>query len=451
MSKTKKKASVFFCQECGHESIKWLGQCPGCSAWNSFVEEPTHPDSGPRGIPASFGTAAEVVPLREVDTSRQKRITTGIGEFDRVLGGGIVPGSVVLVAGDPGIGKSTLMTGLGGMIPDQTVLYVTGEESANQVKLRADRLGVGDSETLILAETRVEDILASAIKIRPDILVVDSVQTLYSSEVSSSPGSVGQVRACAATLIQSAKQYGVATFLVGHVTKDGQIAGPRVLEHMVDTVLYFEGDQHHAYRILRSVKNRFGSTHEIGLFEMASTGLVEISDPSLALMANRSNQSGSAVICPIEGTRPLLVEVQALVTSASYGTPQRSATGIEARRLQMLLAVLEKRVGIRLANEDVFLNVAGGLRIDEPAADLGLVMAVASSHRNQALPNDTLFVGEIGLGGEVRPVPALERRLNEASRLGFRHGIVPSSTVQPVADIGIHPVEDLNQAIDLMF
>lgn len=450
-TKTKKASSVFFCTDCGHESLRWLGRCPGCDAWNTFVEEPTGHVSGPPGIPASAVGAAEVIPLRDVTTTDQTRIETGLGEFDRVLGGGIVPGSVVLVAGDPGIGKSTLMTGLGGLMPDRTILYVTGEESAAQVKLRADRLGVGDSEVFVLAETRVEDILASAIRVRPDVLVIDSVQTLYSSEVSSSPGAVGQVRACAAALIQSAKQHGFATFLVGHVTKDGQIAGPRILEHMVDTVLYFEGDQHHSYRILRSVKNRFGSTHEIGLFEMAAAGLVEIADPSSALIANRSNQSGSAVICPVEGTRPLLVEVQALVTTASYGTPQRSANGVEARRLQMLLAVLEKRAGIRLAGEDVFLNVAGGIRIDEPAADLGLVMAVASSHRNQALPSDTLFVGEIGLGGEVRPVPSVERRLKEASRLGFRHAVIPKTATRPDVEIGTHPVANLNQVIDLMF
>jgi DNA repair protein RadA/Sms len=451
MAKTRKKASVFFCQECGHESVGWLGRCPSCEAWNSLVEEPVEAGSGPPGMAASLKSTAKVVRMQDVEVSSQQRFLTGLGEFDRVLGGGIVPGSVILVAGDPGIGKSTLMTGLGGLMPDRTILYVTGEESVHQVKMRADRLELGESEVFVLAETRVEDILASAIKIRPDILVIDSVQTLYSSEVSSSPGSVGQVRACAAMLIRQAKQHDLATFLVGHVTKDGQIAGPRVLEHMVDTVLSFEGDRHHSYRILRSVKNRFGSTDEIGLFDMAARGLVEIADPSSALIANRSNQSGAAVICPIEGTRPLLLEVQALVTTASYGTPQRSATGVESRRLQMLLAVLEKRAGVRLAGEDVFLNVAGGIRIDEPAADLGVVMAVASSHRNQALPNDTIFVGEIGLGGEVRAVPSLERRLNEASRLGFRHGIGPATAVRPGGDLSFHPVSNLNQAIDLMF
>lgn len=451
MAKTRKRASLFFCQECGHESLKWLGRCPNCESWNSFVEEPTNSDSGPPGVAVSTREGAEAVRLQEVETSVEDRLVTGLGELDRVLGGGIVRGSVVLIAGDPGIGKSTLVTGLAGYLPRRTILYVTGEESARQVKLRADRLSINDAETFILAETRVEDILASAVKIDPDILIIDSVQTLYSSEVTSSPGSVGQVRTCAALLIQSAKQHGYAAFLVGHVTKEGQIAGPRVLEHMVDTVLYFEGDRHVSYRILRSVKNRFGSTHEIGLFDMKSDGLEEISDPSSALIANRSHQSGSAIICPIEGTRPLLVEVQALVTAASYGTPQRSATGVEARRLQMLLAVLEKRAGLRLGGEDVFLNVVGGLRIDEPGADLGLVLSVASSFRNQALPNDTVFIGEIGLGGEIRGVPGLERRLNEAGRLGFRHALTPSSTPRPSVEMNAHPVSDLNQAIDLMF
>jgi DNA repair protein RadA/Sms len=415
------------------------------------VEEPAANDSGPPGVVASRASAAEVVRLQDVEASSDDRLATELAELDRVLGGGIVRGSVVLVAGDPGIGKSTLMTGLAARLPNRTILYVTGEESASQVKLRANRLQIDDADTFVLAETRVEDILAAAVKTAPDILVIDSVQTLYSDQVGSSPGSVGQVRTCAALLIQSAKQYGFATFLVGHVTKDGQIAGPRVLEHMVDTVLYFEGDRHLNYRILRSVKNRFGSTHEIGLFDMGSSGLEEISDPSSALIANRSHQSGSAIICPLEGTRPLLVEVQALVTTANYGTPQRSATGIEARRLQMLLAVLEKRAGVRLAGEDVFLNVVGGLKIDEPAADLGLVMAVVSSHRNQTLPSDTLFVAEIGLGGETRRVPALERRLNEAARLGFRHALIPDASPKPETDLNIHPVADLNKAIDLMF
>jgi len=335
-------------------------------------------------------------------------------------------------------------------IPERKLLYVTGEESPQQTKMRADRLGVSGDSFFVLAETRVEDILAGIVQVDPDIVIIDSVQTLYSSDVSGSPGSVGQVRACTAAIIQAAKQYGIATFVVGHVTKDGQIAGPRVLEHMVDTVLYFEGDRHHSYRILRSVKHRVGSTNEIGLFEMGKSGLEEISDPSSALIANRTSQSGSAVVCPIEGTRPVLVEIQALVTAASYGTPQRSVNGVDSRRLQMLLAVLEKRVGLRLGGEDIFINVAGGLKIDEPGVDLGLALAIVSSHRNQTIPIDTLFIGEVGLGGEVRPVPQVERRLNEAGRLGFKHALVPAASDVGSTNIHVHPVTDLAGAIDLI-
>ncbi len=451
MAKTRKARTVFFCAQCGHESPRWLGQCPACSEWNSFVEEPASDAPAPTAAWVRNGTATPVR-LAEVTSVESERIPTGVPEMDRVLGGGIVPGSVILLAGDPGIGKSTLMTELTRFVPGRKLLYVTGEESDRQVKLRAERLDIPLDNFFVLSATRVEDILAATSSVSPDIMVVDSIQTLHTESSSGSPGSVGQVRTCTASLIQWAKDAGAATFIVGHVTKDGQVAGPRILEHMVDTVLYFEGDQHHAYRVLRTTKNRFGSTLEIGLFEMTQTGLKEVADPSSALLAERSGQTGSAVVCPIEGTRPLLVEIQALVSSATYGTPQRSVNGMDAKRAQMLLAVLEKRADIRFGSLDVFLNVAGGIRLDEPSVDLGVVAALASSHLGLALPTDTVFVGEVGLGGEVRSVAQMERRINEASRLGFRHALVPAKGAPSnrSGDIAVHPVDSVEKALSLI-
>ncbi|MGA7303636.1 MAG: DNA repair protein RadA [Rhodothermales bacterium] len=451
MAKTRKEKTVFFCRECGYEAPRWLGQCPACREWNTLVEEPAADRPGPSTKWRGNG-APKAKRLVDVQSGDALRIPTGVTEIDRVLGGGIVPGSVVLLAGDPGIGKSTLMTELARFVPDRTLLYVTGEESDAQVKLRAERLAVPLDNLYVLAAAHVEDVLSAATEIGPDFVVVDSIQTLYSDAGSGSPGSVGQVRSCAASLIQWAKETGTATFIVGHVTKDGQIAGPRVLEHMVDTVLYFEGDRHHAYRVLRTTKNRFGSTLEIGLFEMGQKGLVQVSDPSSALLSQRSGQTGSAIVCPIEGTRPLLVEIQALVSQATYGTPQRSVNGMDVKRAQMLLAVLEKRADMRLAVQDVFLNVAGGIRLDEPSVDLGVIVALASSHTATMLPLDTVFIGEVGLGGEVRSVSQLQRRLNEASRLGFRHAIVPANRVdvKDAPGLAVHPVESIDKALSLI-
>ncbi len=393
------------------------------------------------------------VPLSEISLDADMRVSTGIREFDRVLGGGIVPGSLVLVAGDPGIGKSTLMTVLGRNLGSAQLLYVTGEESLRQVKLRAARLDADGGRTHVLAETNIEVIVDAVQEMEPDILVVDSIQTIYRPDLQSAPGSVSQVRESAATLLQLAKRTETPTFLIGHVTKTGAIAGPRVLEHMVDTVLHLEGDRHHSFRILRAVKNRFGSTNEIGIFEMGSDGLREVDNPSELFLSERSgNVSGSAVVCSMEGTRPVLVEIQALVTSSSYASPQRSATGFDGRRLQMLLAVLEKREGLRLSAQDVFVNVAGGVRLEEPAVDLGVVASIATSFRDVPVDRSALFIGEVGLGGEVRSVTQLGLRLREASKLGFQRAYVASGheTGNGAPTLEIVPVESVNRLLDLI-
>ncbi len=380
-----------------------------------------------RSAQPTTGRTARALRLSEVESGRESRLATGNPELDRVLGGGIVRGSVVLVAGSPGIGKSTLMTELGALMQNRTILYVTGEESAGQVKMRAERLGVSSESFLLLAETDVESIISSVHDEAPDVLVVDSIQTIFRSDIQSAPGSVAQVRESAAALIQLAKATGTSAFVVGHVTKQGSIAGPRVLEHMVDTVLHLEGDRHHTFRILRSIKNRFGSTNEIGVFEMQTAGLTPVDNPSALFLSERArNTSGSVVICTMEGTRPVLVEIQALVTPTSYSTPQRTTTGFDARRLQMLLAVLEKRGGLPLSEYDVFVNVTGGLKLNEPAADLGLVAAVASSHHDRTISPTSAFMGEVGLGGEVRSIAQLDMRMKEARKLGFDELWVPS-------------------------
>lgn len=393
------------------------------------------------------------VALGDVAANEESRIRTGVAEFDRVLGGGIMQGSLILLAGDPGIGKSTLMTELGKYASDRRILYVTGEESVRQVKLRASRLGVHCDQLYLLAETSAEAIDTAARNLDPDIMIVDSIQTVFRADVESAPGTVSQVRESTAALMQVTKEAGLATFLVGHVTKQGSIAGPRVLEHMVDTVLHFEGDRHHAYRILRSVKNRFGPTNEIGVFEMKADGLAEVCNPSEIFLSDRNfDVSGSTVICAMEGTRPLLVEIQALVTGTSYGTPQRTATGYDARRLQMLIAVLEKREGLRLSTNDVFVNAVGGVRLDEPAVDLGVVVALASSFRDKDVDRTTLFVGEVGLGGELRSVPMLEPRLREAAKLGFQRAVVPASGGAPVniPSFEVLSARRLSQVLDWM-
>ncbi|HYE95486.1 MAG TPA: DNA repair protein RadA, partial [Rubricoccaceae bacterium] len=449
-----KARTRYVCQECGHASPRWAGRCPDCGAWNTLVEEAAPTPVKAPVIRGRIGPAdADSRPLRLTDVAvgEHARMATGLAEFDRVLGGGILDGSLTLIAGDPGIGKSTLMTELGRHLAGRPLLYVTGEESAQQVKLRAERLGVDTDAFYLLPETNVETILAAAYDLRPDLLVVDSIQTVFRPDVESAPGSVAQVRESTAALLDLTKRLPVSTFLVGHVTKAGAIAGPRVLEHMVDTVLYFEGDRHHAYRVLRSVKNRFGPAHEIGVFEMREGGLVEVESPSALFLSERAfGQSGSVVVASLEGTRPMLVEVQALVTPASYGTPQRTANGFDGRRLQLLLAVLEKREGMRFSQYDVFLNVAGGVRLEEPAVDLGVALAVASSLRDVPADSATVVAGEVGLGGEVRAVGRVEPRLAEARQLGFERFLLPKSNlkgVTPPKGLELLPVERLGQAL----
>ena len=450
-----KSKSRFVCQECGHVAHQWTGQCPQCATWNTYVEEVTS-----NGVKARVSTLqsrrttrARPTPLPDVELGSETRIPTGVAELDRVLGGGIMHGSLILIAGDPGIGKSTLMTELGKYLPDRRVLYVTGEESVRQVRLRAERLGVESANFLLLSETNVETIIEAAQEAEPDLMIVDSIQTVFRPDVQSAPGSVSQVRESAAALLQLTKEMDFPTFLVGHVTKQGSIAGPRVLEHMVDTVLHFEGDRHHAFRILRSVKNRFGSANEIGVFEMDEKGLREVRNPSEIFLSERNyDVSGTTVICAMEGTRPVLVEIQALVTTTSYGTPQRTATGFDSRRLQMLLAVLEKREGLRLSSQDVFVNAAGGVRLDEPAVDLGVVVAVASSFRDCEVDRQTLFIGEIGLGGELRPVGLIEPRVKEAAKLGFKRVVLPKGNASGsrTHDIEVIAAERLHDVLDLI-
>jgi DNA repair protein RadA/Sms len=423
----------YICTSCGATSPRWQGRCPQCDAWESFSEEVVAPATTPKrgDRTAVRGTAAEVVRLDEVTIERESRITTGIRELDRVLGGGIVPGTFILVGGDPGVGKSTLMAQMCAGLRERTILYITGEESLRQIKLRADRLGVHSPSLYLLAETNLETMLASVRANAPDIVIVDSIQTVYDPAIESAPGSVVQVRECAATLMQFAKSSGIAIFIVGHVTKEGSIAGPKVLEHMVDTVLQFEGERTHIYRILRTAKNRYGSTNEIGVFEMGEEGLVEVTNPSALFLSERSfGASGSVVAATLEGTRPILVEAQALVTQASYGVPQRAATGFDYKRLQMLLAVLEKRLGLPLGQRDVFVNIAGGVRIDDPAVDLAVAGAIVSSFRDIPADSQTVVVGEIGLGGEIRAIAQLDQRIAEAAKLGFKAIVVPTSNMK---------------------
>lgn len=443
----------YVCQSCGHMSPRWLGRCPSCEEWNTFVEE-AGPQRPGRGGQARTHTAAAQapVPVTEIPESAEDRLDTGLGELNRVLGGGLVPGSLVLVGGDPGIGKSTLLTALCGHLArgGLRVLYVSGEESAAQVKLRVQRLGADASDFVFLAETAIDAVLQTARGFAPRVLVIDSIQTMYHPDLPASPGSVGQVRECTAELLRYGKGSGTAVLLVGHVTKDGQIAGPRVLEHIVDTVLYFEGDRHHSYRILRATKNRFGSTNEIGVFEMAGRGLREVANPSAAFLSERRGQApGSAVTCVLEGSRPLLIEIQALVTPTVFGMPRRTASGIDYNRMVVLLAVLEKRAGVHLSSQDVYVSVAGGVAVDEPAVDLALAAAVVSSLRGRPVDEGAVAVGELGLAGEIRAVPQLDRRVAEAARLGFRRIVVPRTGGVEHERDGIEavPVEDIAEAL----
>ena len=422
MAKTK---TVFVCQNCGAKETKWTGRCNVCGEWNSFVEEI---ESAPQGKRASFmGNApSKALRLSEIKTNADARMDTGDGELNRVLGGGLVPGSMVLLGGEPGIGKSTLVLQFALHNRCGKVLYVSGEESIAQIKMRAERLGADNDDCLFLSGNSLETVLEHARAIQPDLLIIDSIQTLATDAVDSIPGSLSQIRECTNALLRFSKENTISTILIGHITKDGQLAGPKILEHMVDTVLQFEGDRQYMYRILRSMKNRFGSTSEIGIYEMLQSGLRQVANPSELLLSNRGEDlSGVAVAATIEGVRPILLEVQSLVSTAAYGVPQRSATGFDSRRLNMLLAVLEKRVGFKLAAKDVFLNIAGGIRVSDPALDLAVVMAVLSSNIDAALPADTVFAGEVGLSGEIRAVSRIEQRISEAGKLGFRQIFVP--------------------------
>ena len=448
----KGKKTVFFCQNCGHEESKWLGQCPMCKEWNTFVE-----DRVTMAKTAAVKDRKELraVPLSQVQTEAEERVSTHINELDRVLGGGIVPGSLILVGGDPGIGKSTLLLQVCRELArtEKKVLYISGEESLRQIKLRAQRMGEFTEHLLLLCETNLELIRQAIERERPETVVIDSIQTMFSEEVGSAPGSVSQVREATNALMQLAKGLCITIFIVGHVTKEGTVAGPRVLEHMVDTVLYFEGDRHASYRILRGVKNRFGSTNEIGVFEMRQDGLREVKNASEFMLDGRpEHASGSVVACSMEGTRPILLEIQALVCESNLGIPRRTAAGTDYNRVNLLMAVLEKRIGYRLANYDAYVNIAGGIKINEPAVDLGIVMAIVSSYKNRPLDERTIVFGEVGLSGEVRAVSMPEQRVQEAKKLGFETCIMPAvsyDSVKNIEGIQIIGVKNINEAIRL--
>lgn len=453
----KGKATVFFCQNCGYESSKWLGQCPGCREWNTFVEEVIDKKSvSSSGKLKSSLQKAEVVPLSKVKASDDERITTEMKELDRVLGGGVVKGSLVLVGGDPGIGKSTLLLQVCRNLSNRNlpILYVSGEESLQQIKIRAQRIGEFSDSLKLLCETNLDTIRETIEREKPQVVVIDSIQTMYNESVTSAPGSVSQVREATGVFMQIAKGMGISIFIVGHVTKEGVVAGPRVLEHMVDTVLYFEGDRHQSYRILRGVKNRFGSTNEIGVFEMRHEGLVEVENPSEFMLSGKpEGASGSVVACSMEGTRPILLEVQALICRTSFGMPRRTATGTDYNRVNLLMAVLEKRLGMDLANCDAYVNIAGGIRMNEPAIDLGIVLAIMSSHFDKPINEKTICFGEVGLSGEVRGVSMAEQRVQEARKLGFETCILPQvckDAMENVTGITLIGVKNVKEALDAM-
>ena len=449
----KNKKIVYFCQECGYESSKWVGQCPACKAWNTMVEEIVDKKSS---VTHRQITEVQVAKLNDVQSSSEKRMDTHIEELNRVLGGGIVPGSLVLVGGDPGIGKSTLLLQTCKSLSDQkiAVLYISGEESLQQIKMRADRIGIFSDEMTLLCETNLDLIQGVIEERKPQVVVIDSIQTMFRENVNSAPGSVSQVREATSVLMRLAKEQGIAIFVVGHVTKEGTVAGPRVLEHMVDTVLYFEGDRYASYRILRAVKNRFGSTNEIGVFEMCQSGLREVPNPSEYMLDGKpKNASGSIVVCTMEGTRPLLVEIQALVCHSAFGMPRRTAAGVDYNRVNLLMAVLEKNVGVRLADQDAYINIAGGMKVSEPATDLGLVLAIISSFRNRPIAEDMICFGEVGLSGEVRSVNMVEQRIAEAHKLGFKQCILPKvcmKNIQKPDGMLLKGVENVREALEIL-
>lgn len=457
MSKTK---TTFFCQNCGAQSAKWVGKCTSCGEWNTYVEEVVHKETKNDRLQLftanKKGVANKPVLLQEVGTHEYPRIAVPGKELTRVLGGGIVPGSLVLFGGEPGIGKSTLMLQLALRLKNLKVLYVSGEESEQQIKMRAERIGVTTESCFILQETNTQNIFQQINEIQPNLLIIDSIQTLHTSYIDSSPGSVSQVRECAAELLRFAKETNTPVFMIGHITKEGSLAGPKVLEHMVDTVLQFEGDRNHIYRLLRATKNRFGSTNEMGIYEMQGQGLREVTNPSEILITNRDvPTSGVAIASTLEGNRPMLIETQALVSTAAYGTPQRSSTGFDLRRLSMLLAVLEKRCGFRLGIKDVFINIAGGIRVEDPGIDLALVCAVLSSNEDLPIPQNICFAAEIGLTGEIRPVSKIEQRIGEAEKLGFEKIIISAFNVKGINvssyKIEIIPATKIEDVFSLIF
>ena len=449
-----KAKTVYYCTQCGNESPKWQGKCPACGAWNSLEEHVEKPAAPGRAKSAPVGMSQIPKKLHEVDTGSEIRFSTGMGELDRVLGGGAVAGSLVLVGGAPGIGKSTLLLQICNQLcQERSVLHVSGEESERQLKLRAQRLGVSPDRLYILSETRLSDVLEAVEATQPDILIVDSVQTLYNEENESSPGSISQVKDCTMSMMQLSKSRGITVFVVGHINKDGAIAGPKVLEHMVDCVLYFEGDQNSSYRLLRAAKNRFGSTNEIGVFEMGDSGLIEVPNPSQMLLEGRpEGASGTCVACVMEGTRPVLAEVQALVSKTTFNVPRRTADGFDFNRAALLLAVAEKRAGMKLNIFDAYINVIGGLRLDEPGADLPVILAVASSYRDAVIPDDLVAIGEVGLTGEIRSVSHLNQRLGEVARLGFKKVIIPRGGAEKLEipdGLTVYRVRNLREAIEV--
>ena len=451
-----KNTTVFFCQSCGYESSKWMGQCPGCREWNTFVEEAVVITSQGKSGGNRHAERKKPAVLSEISLEEEDRLSTHMAELDRVLGGGLVRGSLTLVGGDPGIGKSTLLLQVCRMLAQdgREVLYVSGEESLKQIKIRANRIGEFNEHLKLLCETSLSAIEDSIRNAGPDVVVIDSIQTMYNENISSAPGSVSQVREATGVFLQLAKGLNISIFIVGHVTKEGTVAGPRVLEHMVDTVLYFEGDRHASYRILRGVKNRFGSTNEIGVFEMASDGLREVENPSEFMLSGKPAQaSGSVVVCSMEGTRPMLIEIQALVCHSNFGIPRRQTTGTDFNRVNLLMAVLEKRLGMQLGNCDAYVNIAGGIRIQEPAIDLGIVMALVSSFKNRPIDDKLIAIGEVGLSGEVRGVSMIQARVQEAKKLGFTTCVIPKVSMEAVKEISgikLIGVEGLGDAIDIL-
>ena len=449
-----KPSTVFVCSNCGNESSKWFGRCPACNEWNTCYEEKINLKSSGKSASKKTATTVKLDDVKKQDIVRTK---TGFDELDRVLGGGLVKGSLTLLGGEPGIGKSTLILQICDKIKGEgQVLYVSGEESAQQIKIRADRLGIKNNDIVFLGETDIDAIEDAILKTNPKLVIIDSIQTMYSDDITSGPGSVSQVREITARIMKMCKQEEITTIIIGHVTKDGNIAGPRVLEHMVDTVLYLEGERYFAYRILRGVKNRFGSTNEIGMFEMNDIGMCEIDNPSSVLLSEKNeNVAGSIVVASIEGTRPILVELQALTATSVFGMPRRTANGIDYNRLTLLIAVLEKRTGLPLGNQDVYLNIVGGIKINEPALDLGIILAVSSSFKNIPIPNDVIAIGEVGLTGEVRSVNQIEKRIKEAEKLGFKKCIIPESNKKLLKDtykldiIGVQNISEAMRCLEL--